>query len=49
LLGWVAGDLIGSDPDLAAWLRVGWPGFDTWDGPAGAALRRRPKAPMRQA
>jgi YjbE family integral membrane protein len=56
LLGWIAGDLIGSDPDLAAWLRVHWPGFDTWDGPAGAAfvpviawLRRRPKAPMRQA
>jgi YjbE family integral membrane protein len=56
LLGWIAGDLIGSDPDLAAWLRVRWPGFDTWDGPAGAAfvpviawLRRRHKAPMRQA
>jgi YjbE family integral membrane protein len=56
LLGWIAGDLIGSDPDLAAWLRVRWPGFDTWDGPAGAAfvpviawLRRRPKAPMWQA
>ena len=56
LLGWIAGDLIGSDPNLAAWLRVRWPGFDTWDGPAGAAfvpviawLRRRRKAPMRQA
>lgn len=56
LLGWIAGDLIGTDPDLAAWLRVRWPGFDTWDGPAGAAfvpviawLRRRRKAPMRQA
>jgi YjbE family integral membrane protein len=56
LLGWIAGDLIGSDPDLAAWLRVRWPGFDTWDGPAGAAfvpviawLRRRHKAPMQQA
>jgi YjbE family integral membrane protein len=55
LLGWIAGDLIGTDPDLAAWLRVRWPGFDTWDGPAGAAfvaviawLRRRHKAPMRQ-
>ena len=54
LLGWIAGDLIGTDPDLAAWLRVRWPGFD--DGPAGAAfapviawLRRRRKAPMRQA
>jgi YjbE family integral membrane protein len=56
LLGWIAGNLIGADPDLAAWLRVRWPGFDTWDGPAGAAfvpviawLRRRHKAPMRQA
>jgi YjbE family integral membrane protein len=56
LLGWIAGNLIGSDPDLAAWLRVRWPGFDTWDGPAAAAfvaviawLRRRHKAPMRQA
>src|ERR1700730_8369569 len=56
LLGWIAGDLIGADPDLAAWLRVRWPGFDTWDGPAGAALvpviawlRRRHKAPTRQA
>src|ERR1700730_4869060 len=56
LLGWIAGDLIGTDPDLAAWLRVRWPGFETWDGPAGAAfvpviawLRRRHKAPIRQA
>jgi YjbE family integral membrane protein len=56
LLGWIAGDLIGTDPDLAAWLRVRWPGFDTWDGPAGAAfvpviawLRRWHKARMRQA
>jgi YjbE family integral membrane protein len=56
LLGWIAGDLIGTDPDLAAWLRVRWPGFDTWDGPAGAAfvpviawLGRRHKAPTRQA
>ena len=56
LLGWIAGDLIGTDPELVAWLRVRWPGFDTWDGPAGAAfvpaiawLRRRHKAPMRQA
>ncbi len=38
LLGWIAGDLIGSDPDLAAWLGVRWPGFDIWDGPAGAVL-----------
>jgi YjbE family integral membrane protein len=56
LLGWIAGNLIGADPDLAAWLRVRWPGFDTWDGPAGAAfvpviawLGRRHKAPTRQA
>jgi YjbE family integral membrane protein len=56
LLGWIAGNLIGSDPDLAAWLRVRWAGFDTWDGPAGAAfvaviawLRRRHKTPMQQA
>jgi YjbE family integral membrane protein len=56
LLGWIAGDLIGADPGLAAWLRGRWPGFDTWDGPAGAVfvaviawLRRRHKAPMRQA
>jgi YjbE family integral membrane protein len=56
LLGWIAGNLIGTDPDLAAWLRVRWPGFDTWDGPVGAAfvavtawLRRRHKAPMQRA
>jgi YjbE family integral membrane protein len=56
LLGWIAGNLIGTDPDLAAWLRVRWPGFDTWDGPAGAAfvagiawLRRRQKASTQQA
>jgi YjbE family integral membrane protein len=56
LLGWIAGDLIGADPDLAAWLRVRWQGFEAWDGPAGAAivaviawLRCRHKAPMQQA
>jgi YjbE family integral membrane protein len=56
LLGWIAGNLIGSDPDLAAWLRVRWPSFDTWDGPAGGAfvaviawLLRRNKAPTQQA
>jgi YjbE family integral membrane protein len=56
MLGWIAGDLIGADPDLAAWLRVRWPGFDNWDGPAGAVLvpaiawlRRRNKSPMQQA
>lgn len=56
LLGWIAGELIGADPDLAAWLSVRWQGFEAWDGPAGAAivaviawLRRRHKAPMQQA
>ncbi len=56
LLGWIAGGLIGADPDLAAWLRVRWPGFDTWDGPGGAVfvpviawLLRRHKAPTQQA
>ncbi|MGH6831221.1 MAG: TerC family protein [Methylocella sp.] len=56
LLGWIAGDLIGADLDLAAWLRVRWPGFEVWVGPAGAALvlviawlRRRHNAPMQQA
>ncbi|MGB8901414.1 MAG: TerC family protein [Methylocella sp.] len=56
LLGWIAGNLIGADPDLAAWLRVRWPGFEAWDGPAGAAfvpfiawLRRRHKTPTQQA
>jgi len=56
LLGWIAGNLIGADPDLAAWLRVRWPGFEVWDGPAGAVfvtviawLRRRYKAPMQRA
>jgi YjbE family integral membrane protein len=55
LLGWIAGDLLGSDPLLAAWLRPGWPGFDTWDGPAGAVfvsviafLRRRRAAAREQ-
>ncbi|MGH6840968.1 MAG: TerC family protein [Methylocella sp.] len=38
LLGWIAGELIGADPELAAWLHVRWPGFDTWAGPAGAAF-----------
>jgi YjbE family integral membrane protein len=55
LLGWIAGNLIGTDPDLAAWLRMRWPGFEAWDGPAGAIfvaaiawLRRRHKAPAQQ-
>ncbi|MGH6847596.1 MAG: TerC family protein [Methylocella sp.] len=56
LLGWIAGDLIGTDPGLAAWLRVRWPGFEAWDGAAGAAfvlliawLRRRHRGPTRRA
>jgi YjbE family integral membrane protein len=56
LLGWIAGNLVGADPGLAAWLGVYWPGFEAWDGPAGAAfvlliawLRRRHEAPMQQA
>lgn len=55
LLGWIAGDLIGADPSLAAWLSVHWPTFDFWDGPAGAVavlviawLQHRHKAPLRQ-
>ena len=53
LLGWIAGDLLCSDPVLAAWPRPRWLGFDSWDGPAGAIfvlaavwLRRR-RAPAR--
>ncbi|MCI0466497.1 MAG: TerC family protein [Beijerinckiaceae bacterium] len=38
LLGWIAGDLMGSDPNLAAWLSPLLPGFESWDGAAGAAL-----------
>jgi YjbE family integral membrane protein len=38
LIGFIAGDLIGSDPKFAAWLRVRSPQFDTWDGPVAAAL-----------
>jgi YjbE family integral membrane protein len=38
LIGFIAGDLIGSDRDLSPWLSVRWPSFDTWDGPMGAAF-----------
>jgi YjbE family integral membrane protein len=38
LIGWIGGDLMGSDPSIAAWLSVRWPAFDKWDGPLGAAL-----------
>lgn len=38
LLGWIAGDLFGSDPELAGWMRARWPGYDDWDGALGGAL-----------
>ncbi len=38
LLGWVAGDLIGSDAALPTCLRTHWPGYTAWDGPAGGVL-----------
>ncbi len=38
LLGWIAGELIGTDPELADRLRVRRAGFEAWDGPAGAAF-----------
>ncbi|MCI0600632.1 MAG: YjbE family putative metal transport protein, partial [Beijerinckiaceae bacterium] len=38
LLGWIAGELIGSDPNLAKWLHPHWPGYEAWSGAAGAAL-----------
>jgi YjbE family integral membrane protein len=38
LLGWIAGDLLCSDPVLATWLRPRWPSYDSWDGAAGAAF-----------
>ena len=38
LLGWIAGNLLTTDPMLASWLRPRWPDYDTWDGPIGAAL-----------
>ena len=38
LLGWIAGDLLCSDPVLAGWLRPRWLDYDSWDGPAAAAL-----------
>ncbi len=38
LLGWIAGDILCSDPQFAAWLRPRWPSYGTWDGPAGAGF-----------
>jgi YjbE family integral membrane protein len=37
LLGGIAGDLAGSDANLA-FLHGYWPGYTDWDGPAGASL-----------
>ncbi|WOJ90011.1 TerC family protein [Methylocapsa polymorpha] len=36
LLGWIAGELIGADPNLVAWLRPRAPGLEVWGAPAGA-------------
>jgi YjbE family integral membrane protein len=41
LLGWIAGDLVGADPTVAAWMRVHFasiPHLEFWWGPAGLAL-----------
>jgi YjbE family integral membrane protein len=38
LLGFIAGEMIGSDPALAAWLLARVPSSGTWDGPLGAAF-----------
>ncbi len=38
LLGWIAGDLIGSDPTVAAWIRPRFAHFEFWWAPAGMAL-----------
>jgi YjbE family integral membrane protein len=38
LLGWIAGDLIGSDPAVAAWIEPRFAPFEFWWAPAGMAL-----------
>ena len=38
LLGWIAGDILCSDPLLAGWLHPRWPSYGTWDGAAGAGF-----------
>jgi YjbE family integral membrane protein len=38
LLGWIAGDLIGSDPTIAAWIRPRFAHLEFWWAPAGMAL-----------
>jgi YjbE family integral membrane protein len=36
LLGWIAGEVIGSDPDAETWLRLHAPNLKDWCAPAGA-------------
>jgi YjbE family integral membrane protein len=38
LIGYIGGDLIGSDPHLSMLLGARWPSYGLWDGPAGGAL-----------
>jgi len=38
LLGWIAGDLIGFDPSVAAWMRPRYAHFEFWWAPAGMIL-----------
>ncbi|WP_020175228.1 TerC family protein [Methyloferula stellata] len=38
LLGWIAGDLIGSDPTVAAWMRPRFAQLAFWWAPAGMAV-----------
>jgi YjbE family integral membrane protein len=38
MLGWIGGEFIASDRDLAAWLRLSATGLSEAPGPAGAAL-----------
>lgn len=38
LIGWIGGDLIGSDPYVVTQLSPRWPSFGAWDGPMGAAF-----------
>lgn len=55
LLGWIAGELMCADAQLAAWLEPRWHGFEAWCAPMGAILvlaiawlrrRRRPAADL---
>ncbi len=38
LLGWIAGDLIGSDPTVASWVRPRFAQLEFWWAPAGMAV-----------